>query len=165
MNPRDFLVQFALGYDGVTEATGHNDGEFVQMFQQWTDGVAQGESWCMAFVQYCVGNTAQQYGIQSPLFASEHCMTVWNQSQHLVVFPPYPGCVAIWNHAGTSNGHTGFVTSVDQMNGTFTTVEGNTSGGSGLNANGDGVYQKTRSMTGDGNFILVGFLDPFAGVA
>jgi hypothetical protein len=165
MNPRDFLVQFAQGYLGVTEATGRNDGPYVEMFQQWTDGVAQGESWCMAFVQFCVGNVAQQYGFPAQLFASEHCLTVWNNSQRLAIYPPYPGSVVIWQRPGTTNGHTGIVTGVDLDNGVFTTIEGNTSGGGGLESNGDGVYQKVRSFQGDGNFSLVGFLDPFAGQA
>jgi hypothetical protein len=164
MNPREFLAQFGLSFVGVTEQTGNNDGPYVEMFQRWTDGVAAHEPWCMAFAQFCVGNAAQQFGLISPLPASEHVLTVWNNSQHLVVFPPYVGCLALWQHPGTTNGHTGIVTGVDEQNGVFNTVEGNTSGGTGLNREGDGCYEKVRSMSGETNFVLLGFVDPFGGV-
>lgn len=163
LDPHSFLSYFALGYIGVTELTGHNDGPFVEMFQGAVDGVAQGEPWCMCFVQFCVQQVGQQYGLQSPLAASEHVLTTWNNSQALRVEQAFPGAVVCWQREGTTNGHAGIVTGV--QNGNFTTVEGNTSGGAGLNRDGEGVYEKIRSFSGEPGFILLGFLDPFKGVA
>lgn len=164
MFPHEFLVQFALGYVGVTELTGHNDGPEVEMFQRAVDMVAAGEPWCMCFAQFCIQQTEQQYGFVAPIMRSEHCLTVWQQSQPLVVFPPYPGCLALWIHPGTTKGHVGIVTGVDLASQTFSTVEGNTSAGPGLDRDGGGVYEKIRSLGGEPGFMLLGFLDPFLGV-
>lgn len=161
MNPHDFLVQFALGYLGVVEATGHNDGPFVEMFQQAVDGIADGAPWCAAFVQFCVQQVEQQFGVVSPLFRTEHVLTMWNGSQGMIVWPPYPGCIVCWQKTGTTNGHTGIVTSVDAISQTFGTIEGNTSGGPGFEREGNGVFEKVRLMGGEGDFVLLGFLDPF----
>lgn len=162
MNPYEAVIQCALSWVGTTEATGHNDGPEVEMFQQAVDGVAQGEAWCMAFSMFCIGQAEQSCGVVSSIFRAEHCLTVWNNSQHLAVATPYPGCIAIWQHGNTTSGHTGIITGVDEAGGYFTTVEGNTSGGGeGIEREGEGVYEKSRNFYGSGSMKLVGFLDPF----
>ena len=40
------LIEVATKYIGIKEATNHNDGPEVEMFQKAVDGKAQGESWC-----------------------------------------------------------------------------------------------------------------------
>lgn len=156
------LVAIAQLYVGVKENWGSNSGDYVNLFQEEVDGVAQREPWCMGFVQFCLGENFRQNGYESGLFRSEHCLTVFNNSKHLQVceFPLYPGCIVIWQKNGTTQGHTGIIESVGE-DGTLYTIEGNTSDGTGLNRDGDGVYRRTRSLPGTGNFTVVGILDPY----
>jgi hypothetical protein len=159
------LIGVASAFVGVKE-NGYNDGEFVRMFQDFI-GDAQKESWCMAFVQYCVNLTDKiMYRVdhemaQSIIHKSEHCLTVWNNtSQILRLNAPVPGCIVIWNHVGTSNGHTGIVESVDGT--TMTVLEGNTGPGKGVEANGDGVYRKIRYLDTSGSKMQIkGYLKPW----
>lgn len=155
---RKTFVDIALKYVGVHEATGHNDGAQIEEFQRAVDGKTQGESWCMAFVQHCL----KQVNEPTDLYKSEHCMTVWNKSPHeLRVDKPYAGCIVIWNKTGSQSGHTGIVQTIVEPD-HMITIEGNTSDGTGINADGDGVYIRKRSLTGTDAFKVVGFLDPFA---
>jgi len=64
---------------GVREKSGRNDGPIVELIQE-TIGRAQGEFWCMSYVQSCLAYAEVKTGIDSPIFASEHCMTVWNKT-------------------------------------------------------------------------------------
>ena len=121
---------------------------------------------CMTFVQFCVQATARRFGIAPTLPATEHCMTAWNNARTIHKFPPSdgvvaPGFIAIWKQIGSSNGHCGIV--VDASHNLMHTVEGNTSDGSGINREGDGVYLRARNRVGMGKMVLVGFIDPFGG--
>jgi hypothetical protein len=158
------LIEVATKYIGVKEATNHNDGPEVEMFQKAVDGKANGESWCMGFVQYCIKQVEQIKNIRTNLFSSEHCLTVWNKTDHdMRRTEPQPGYIVIWQHGNTTQGHTGIVTSGLQMDGvTFNTIEGNTGDGSGVVRDGDGVYRRTRSINGAGSMKVLGFIDPFA---
>jgi len=115
---------------------------------------------CMAFVQWAIKQVEAEFGIKSPLFKSEHCLTVWNKTPvENRLKEPIPGAVMIWRHGNTINGHTGIVTKVTANN--VYTVEGNTSDGKGVNRNGDGVYARVRSRVGSGAMKVVGWIDPF----
>ena len=160
-NLHDALIEEAKKWIGVKEATNHNDGKEVEMFQKAVDGKAQGESWCMAFVQFCLQRVETSQQTRTNMYSSEHCLTVWNKTgtgMHRTA--PEPGFVVIWRHGATTQGHTGIVTEV-LANGEFTTIEGNTGNGKGVIRDGDGVYNRTRSVTGAGEMKVVGFIDPF----
>lgn len=161
-NLHQSLIETANKWIGVKEATNHNDGPEVEMFQKAVDGKAQGESWCMAFVQFCLQQVESVENIRTNMFSSEHCLTVWNKThKDMHRTEPQPGYVVIWQHGDTTNGHTGIVTEiVDETH--FGTVEGNTADGSGVIRDGDGVYHRTRSVAGAGSMKVVGFIDPFA---
>ena len=160
------LVAEAKRWIGVTEESGDNKGQCVQMFQKACDNKAAGESWCMAFVQFCLKNTdslcvdvLKSMG-KNNLFLSEHCLTVWNNSpKSCRVDKPFIGSIAIWQMGETTSGHTGIVTEIGQA--TFKTIEGNTGPGAGVVREGDGVYEKTRTMNQIGNMKLLGFLLPY----
>lgn len=155
------LVDFARFHIGVTEQGGANRGPIVERFQKAVDGKAVGESWCMAFVQYCIKQTIDVHGGLSRIFEAEHCLTVWNQTPVFMrLKDPKVGCVVIWQHGDSSAGHTGIVCEIfaDKE---FNTVEGNTSAGQGIVSEGDGVYLRRRSTDTVGNMKLVGFIDPF----
>lgn len=163
----DVLVEIAQSFVGTKEEGGNNRGDLVEHFQRMVDGKAQDESWCMAFVQFCVQNAARRFDVIPTLPLTEHCMTAWTTSRMVDRYAPSdglvkPGFVAIWQKVGTSSGHCGIV--VDIAHGVMHTVEGNTSDGEGINRDGDGVYLRARNRTGMGNMILRGFINPF-GVA
>ena len=163
-DPREIFRQAMIACDGIREEGGNNRGRMVQLIQD-TLGTADGEPWCMALVQTCLAFAELRSGIASPIAHSEHCMTVWRETPQTsrVKNIPAPGAIVIWRHEGTDNGHTGMVTEV--LGSTFRGIEGNTEGG--LSAagkvvrDGGGVYATERSMKGEGNMRIVGFLKPF----
>lgn len=167
---KDRLLVFeARRWVGMTEIGGNNRGQVVEMFQKAVDGISSGEPWCMSFVQFCiemVDNTYdamfQQSYLRSPLKKTEHCMTLWQDSQHHVIIAR-PGSLAIWqywkNGSPTSSGHVGIVTEViTEPQDHIRTIEGNTGGGSEIEREGDGVYEKVRSREGGTRMKLMGFL-------
>lgn len=161
---RTLMVEAAKSCVGVREATGKNDGPIVRLFQE-TVGTANGESWCMSFIQSMIAYAEIKTGIMSPLFAGEYCTHVWTNTslKQRVKKIPLPGAIAIWHKKNSSDGHTGIVTSYGDKN--FYAVEGNTTSGLSSNeeviAEGGGVYYTIRANKGSANMILRGFLKPF----
>ena len=152
----ELLIAEASKWIGVREK-GANRGADVEAFQKAVDGVAQGEPWCAAFLFFCLDRIGG-----TDLFKSEHCLTVWNQSQRdLRLVSPERGAIVIWRRQGTTSGHAGIVKEVVSCI-RMRTIEGNTGPGSELIREGDGVYEKTRpTIRGTGKLELVGFLWPW----
>lgn len=163
------LIQEAKRWVGITEQGGNNRGQLVELFQRTTGGLANGESWCMDFVQYCIQEVdasvvhalvldGKGSAKKSPLFKSEHCLTVWNNSQALKIDAPVPGSLCIWQQGQTASGHVGIVVDVN-ADGSIMTVEGNTSSAdAGNQREGDGVWLKRRQLASAGSLRLKGFL-------
>jgi hypothetical protein len=163
---KSFLLREALFWIGSRESGGDNQGETIKLFQGAVTR-PQGQSWCMDFVQFCVKriddlcDTAFPTWEPSTIFRSESCALVWAKSPTaLRVDGPAPGCIVIWQHGQTGLGHCGIIETV-LPDGTFQTIEGNTSDSEEINREGDGVYQKIRNPKGDGNLQIVGFLSPW----
>lgn len=159
------LVEVAQSFVGTKEATGNNDGPQVEAFQKAVDGKAQGEPWCMAFVQFCVQQVDRESAIEwdrDYLADTESCLIAWNKSpDEARSFAPGPGKIVIWaKDDGSGKGHTGIVTSVND-DGTLNTVEGNTSSGTGDPRDGDGVYARRRDPVKMGSLVVLGYLDPW----
>lgn len=151
------LIDIAKKYIGVKEEGGDNKGSMVELFQRSVDGKAQGESWCMAFVQYCLLELEKETSVKSKIFKSEHCLTVWNNSpKELRLTKPEVGCLVIWQFKNSSQGHVGIVTKVNVN--TIATIEGNTGTGAAIERNGDGVYARVRSKAGGATMKVVGYL-------
>lgn len=100
----------------------------------------QGQPWCACFVTWCF---VQAFGKENAEKLLKHypyvyCPTM--ASLFTLNANPKVGDIVIFKHNGTFT-HTGIVISVsgDQ----FFTIEGNTSGASGIIANGGGVCQKS----------------------
>lgn len=142
---------------GIKE-TSHNAGPLVELIQE-TVGSAVKEPWCMSFVQTCLAYAEKKTGIKSPVFASEHCLTVWAKTPKTsrVKQVPAPGAIIIWQHGTSQAGHTGLV--LGWMSSTMDTVEGNT--GSQSMREGDGVFFRNRSTKATGKMKVIGFLKPF----
>lgn len=161
------LIQEARRWVGIAEQGGNNKGQLVELFQRTAGGLANGEPWCMDFVQYCIQEVdasvvhALVLGCpdkKSQLFKSEHCLTVWNKSQALKIDAPKPGCLCIWQNGQTASGHVGIIVDVN-ADGSIMTVEGNTSSGDAGNQHeGDGVWQKRRCLGANASLKLKGFL-------
>ena len=158
------LIAEARRWVGTTE-TPPNKGQLVERWQKTVDGVAQGESWCMAFVQHHITwidklfweLSANPY--YTKVFKSEHCLTVWNKTpKEMRSNVPVLGSIAIWQHKGTASGHTGIVSSILPSQRKFLCIEGNTGPGDGVVREGDGVFEKSRSMDGAGEMKLLGFI-------
>jgi hypothetical protein len=164
INPSQLLIEIAnsLLWVRSDSAEGHDRGPMVDQFEKCLGGTVLGESYCMFFVQYCVKQVEARLGIQSNIFRSGYCMAVWNSSPVLMrrPAPPAAGQIVIWNRRGTTQGHTGIVTGM-RSPAVFTTIEGNTSPGMGIEAEGLGVYAKERTLSGNAMFELKGFLQPF----
>lgn len=161
------LVAEATKWIGVRE-TPKNRGPEVESFQRAVDGKAQGEPWCMAFVMYCLkAADAAVTGPSFRLFETEHVMTCWNRSpmeMRIQSLDVKPGDLMLWQHykngKPTNSGHVGVVVGV-QGPGTIETIEGNTSDGSGVVREGDGVFRRVRHVTASGTMRLKGFLRPW----
>lgn len=134
------LCNAAFEYVGVREH-GYNKGPEVELFQRFTDGKAQGESWCMAFVQFIVGKVCAKYGIKTPLYPSEHCNTVYQKTLTTYLSQVWEkGFAFIMRNPKDNSGHTGICDEAHMA------IEGNTSiAGS---TDGDGVYFRMRSPKG-----------------
>lgn len=155
--------------------TGPNKGPEVERFQKAVDGKASCESWCAAFVMYCIFETEKQYksrfnvDLKTWLYKTEHVLTMWNLSpKECRLTAPIPGSLIIWQHldaAGnqTAKGHVGIVSRV--IDKTFAeTIEGNTSNDAVVQDDGDGVYLLKRNYKQvTGTKRVVGFLLPWKG--
>lgn len=142
---------------GIRE-TSHNAGPMVELIQE-TVGGADKEPWCMSFVQSCLAYAEKKTGIKSPIFESEHCLTVWAKTpkKMRVKEVPLPGAIIIWQHGSSQAGHTGVMLEWNKTK--FNSVEGNT--GDENMREGDGVYYRIRNAKANGRMKVVGFLKPF----
>jgi hypothetical protein len=161
---RTLLAQAAQACVGIREHGGNNRGPLVSLIQS-TIGKADHVAWCMSFVQTLIAYVETKTGLVSPIFASEHCLTVWQNtpSEQRVQVLPLAGAIVIWRHGHSTSGHTGIVLSCDEK--IFQAIEGNTEGGIDPNGkverDGGGVYHTKRSRLGNGDMRVVGFLKPF----
>lgn len=148
---------------GIRETGGNNSGPMVELIQETVGGHSK-EAWCMAFVQTCIAFAEVKTGIVSRLPATEHCLTCWRSSPQgsKVLYFPLKGAVIIWKHGSTDNGHTGMF--IEGNHNIFSAVEGNTESGivgGVVERDGGGVYMTNRSMKGNGDMKIMGFLKPF----
>lgn len=168
------LITEASRWIGVSEIGGDNRGQLVEMFQKAVDGKAMREPWCAAFVWFCIkaideicdatkipGFTSSK----SPLFRSEHVLTIWERSPvtHRET-NPLPGHLVLWRYFdedgnATTSGHIGIVAEVKPNDGSFQTIEGNTSAtGNLVVREGDVVAYKRRFLSGSRRMKIQGFL-------
>lgn len=100
----------------------------------------QGQPWCAAFISWCF---MKAFGLDNAKKLLKHWPYVYCPTLGTLFVKnvnPKVGDIVIFKHGGTFT-HTGFVTKV--AGDRFWTIEGNTSGASGIVANGGGVCQKS----------------------
>lgn len=104
----------------------------------------QAQAWCAAFVSWCF---MKAFGLANAKAMLKHwpyvyCPTLAGMTSNK---SPQTGDIILFYRAGTYT-HTGIVERVTAS--TITTIEGNTSGASGIIANGGGVCRKTYQKNG-----------------
>jgi hypothetical protein len=163
-DPRTLYICAAEACVGIREVGGNNQGPMVEMIQR-TIGGADREAWCMSFVQTMLAYAELKTGVESPIWACEHCMTVLHKTpeRQRVKTHPLRGAIVIWNKEGTYSGHCGIVIEANQTS--FWGIEGNTEAGVNENGtverDGGGVYFTKRDKIRAGDLVVQGFLKPF----
>ena len=155
--PAVILADIACLFEGVREEGGDNKGKFVEAFQKTVDAQAVSEPWCMCFVQACIGFVENALGIDSMVKATESVKSF--VPNEIPKYFPRVGDVALWvKYNGT--GHCGIVVKLNE-DGSYDTIEGNTSDPKGFDRDGNGVYRKTRHVKDMGKYKLAGFVKVF----
>jgi hypothetical protein len=125
-------------------------------------GCPPGNSWCCAFVYYCMDEAAKELGRSNPMVKTVSCMGHWNRAAakgakliHWKDAIDNPGLIhagmIFVKSSGGGLGHTGFVERV--VGGTLHTIEGNTNGSG--SREGGGVYRLRRNVS----YVNKGFID------
>lgn len=174
LSKSELLVWLAGMLVGTQEVGGPNRGALVERFQKAVDGKANGEAWCCAFVQFLIREVdalGLAHGDQtgSPLPKTEWVQGLWDGTspglRRRAEIHPEPGMLIVWRQwkdgQPTAYGHVGVVTGVTPA-GAIETIEGNTGAGDGINREGDGVYRRVRSASGDGALRVSGYLKVWA---
>jgi hypothetical protein len=116
-------LKTAVSQLGVKEIPkGSNAGPEVEIYLR-SVGLGKGYAWCMAFVYWCVGQSATKTAIKNPLKKTAGVLDQYNSSLQLLVKTPQPGDIFIMDY-GKGTGHTGIVEKV--VGTTLYTIEGNT---------------------------------------
>ena len=148
---------------GVTEVPpGSNRGPEVNKFLG-SVGLSGGYPWCAAFVWFCIQSAAGRVPVANPFERSGACVVFerFARSKGILHTSPQAGdvflCYGVPDGEGARRAcHTGFVLSVNEQAGTFTTIEGNTNlGGS---REGVGVFKRVRVISDRFKFIRYGDL-------
>lgn len=137
------------GLEIGTREKGRNDGARVREYLA-SVGLPPGNSWCAAFVYWCVREATLRGGPMNRLPRTGGVLKMWERTpEHMKFTQAAPGRVFIMDK-GKGLGHCGFVLSVelDWMR----TIEGNTNGAG--SREGDGVYQRERHVSE-----ALGFID------
>ncbi len=154
-DPKHLVI--AKSYVGTVEATGNNDGPKIEYIIKRGHG-APHSSYCAFFVTLCIDSAKVKTPIvRSGLARSYKLKTSIPAKDVLIGKTSIPaGSIVIWQRGNTINGHTGFVRKWYTRWGL--TVEGNTSGGNiGSQADGDGIWLKSRSIEPANYFRITSF--------
>ena len=148
MSAIDKLIQIANAEVGYLEKSSNSqldsktaNAGTANYTKYWRDikPEYQGQPWCACFVTWCFTKSFGKDNAQKLLkhYPYVYCPTM--ASLFTLNANPKMGDIVIFKHNGTFT-HTGIVTGVNGDY--FTTIEGNTNGGSTIIANGGGVCKK-----------------------
>jgi len=169
-------VGLAKMFVGIIEEGGNNNGQMVEQFQKAVDGYAGSLPWCMSFCQYIAKQTDMIANFTDDkmgkckfkLYPTEHVMTCWRSSSpKYVVKCPKVGHWVVWNHLDrhgkpTNAGHVEIISKV--LGPRYVSVIGGNTGGPstrGVIREGDGVWEKYRTLRDQGPMKFVGLLSPW----
>lgn len=142
--------------DGKTANAGRNNftkyARDLDAIPNFYNGKKQGVYWCDVFVDWCFvqafgAETAKKLLGQPDKSSGAGCVFSVRYFEAMGQFHknPKPGDQIFFSDSSGDAGHTGIVYKVDSQN--VYTVEGNTSGASGVIDNGGGVCKKSYSLT------------------
>jgi hypothetical protein len=156
---KEKVMDTARSYIGTIEKTNHNDGPIVEMFLK-SVGRKKGDSWCAAFVSYCLKAGKATYPrIHSGLARAFKIKNSIKAYDALIgKYKILPGTIVVWEKGQTIFGHVGFVERWDKKSGI--TIEGNTPKDIAHSArkknmkNIEGVFKKNRTIE-PGNYFRI----------
>lgn len=153
----------AIENKGVKE-TKENWSPYIKLYLE-SVGITFPAPWCMAFVYFRLKNAATDLGEELEDFpvtgyvpnllkwADKHDRFVSAATVKAGKYKPKKGDLVLFHFKELGRvAHVGFVSDFKNINETFDVVEGNTSDGSGVNRDGDGVYLRKRRMINIGMF-------------
>jgi hypothetical protein len=155
----------AKSYIGTVEKTNHNDGPEVEKFLK-SVGRKKGDSWCAAFVSYCLQAANVSYPRINSGLARNFKLKTSLKTRDVLIGKSrvLPGMIVIWEKGSTVFGHAGFVEKWNKQNGI--TIEGNTRRDGACTVstkndqpNPDGVFRKYRSIQ-PGNYFRITCFTP-----
>lgn len=138
------VAQMMTGW--VKEATGANDGPWVEAIQRVT-GNKKGDPWCASFVAFCLG---MAFKGKAPLPVTASCdelLAFARRTGRLIPAKEVePGDVFLVMAPGSETDaiHTGFVLAFNLGVDSVMTIEGNTNAGG--SRDGWGVFQRQRPL-------------------
>lgn len=141
---RDCLIQTAVSFEGVREATGKNDGVEVEMFLR-TVGFGPGAAWCAAYMAYAYEHCdiPNPKSAWSPNWAlDKDAVYKFGEGYKVAHLKAKPGdAFTIYYSSKGRVGHVGMYlySTVSRVY----TIEGNTNQAG--SREGDGVYRKVRN--------------------
>lgn len=117
-------LKIAKSQIGVHEEGGNNKGVKVGEYLS-SVGLGQGYAWCQSFVYWCFKKASANLATANPVPKTAGVLAHWNGAIYgKKVSTPQVGDLFILDF-GKGLGHIGFVDTVDLVNKTFTTIEGN----------------------------------------
>ncbi len=154
------LICIGLDALQITEVGGNNRGQKVSYIQAIIgpyNPKGTGDAWCLSLGQVVVAFIEDYLQKESPVPATEHCMTWVNAAKKipgLFTEACEVGTIFLMQLGTSSSGHAGLVTQVLGSN-RMRTFEGNT--GSDGSRDGDGAYYKNRHQRKNGDLTTKGF--------
>lgn len=151
-------VSGALGNVGVTEQGGENRGKAIAIYLA-SVGITVPAPWCAAFVYFRLFTAAKLLGLELPEgFPASGYTPDWaHWAKRSGLWIPVAEiragratirkgdlCLFYFSRMGRI-AHIGIVTG-PMVSGSFPTAEGNTSSGTGVNRDGDGVFARSRRL-------------------
>jgi hypothetical protein len=147
----------AYGFVGTKEV-GNNGGYWVTKFLK-SVGLRPGNPWCAAVVSFCLDSAdiktmRVRSGLARHFISKNKTIKATKVLQSNMKIPM--GSVVVWRRGTTTFGHVGFVDRWQGASGT--TIEGNTSSGrSGNQWNGGGVWHRNRTINPYNHFRITDF--------
>lgn len=124
----------AISHLGEKEASGRNDGPFVESIEGWFYGPRGAKTkapWCAIFRSKCDADAAAKLNVTPmlPKTDSSSALYTFARKNNLLLLGPIPYCVGLMKGDGGSRGkthhHTFRVVSVDLKLGTVRGIDGN----------------------------------------
>ena len=181
VNFGELVVETAKRYLHVSESEGPNRSPEIDKFHEYA-GLPYGNPWCLMYVNYMWKEALDPYGLapytKTARVSSMYKYALKHKYLYKVKFAKglaygvqvaEPGDMVVWLknynanilvNDGNPSGHTGFIVQ-ETTPGQFNTIEGNTSSGnSGSQRDGDGVFLRKRSINLTAGFRIEALVKP-----